>query len=194
MNSNLTEQTYNTENRNICVECGLCCDGSIYPNVFIHDDDDISFMQEFGFNPVKVNGELSSPLPCKWQEENLCTLYNDPRRLKTCRDYKCKLLEQYISGEISYIAAMNEIKDLLKTRNSIKDFSERLNIPKNGSKILLSSFIDEITLSKKLDDPSFKKAYEVQIQDCFEFIRMIHKKVSCEAFEAHLDKVAVTEN
>lgn len=187
MDSNLTERTYNPEDKNICVECGLCCDGSMYPNVFIHDDDDISFIQQFGFNPVKVNGELSSPLPCKWQKENLCTLYHDSRRLKTCKDYKCKLLEQYISGEISYIAAMDEIKDLLKVRNNIKKFSELLYIPKNDSKILLSSFIDEVTLSKKLDDPSFRETYAAQIQDCFVFIKMIHKKMSCEAFEAHLD-------
>ena len=187
MDSNLTEEPSNTESRNICIECGLCCDGSIYPNVFIHDDDDISFMQQFGFNPVKVNGELSSPLPCKWQKENLCSLYHDPRRLKTCKDYKCKLLEQYISGEISYIAAMDEIKDLLKVRNSIKEFSNMLNIHRNDSKILLSSFIDEVTLGKKLDDPSFKESYAPQIQACFEFIKMVHKKMSREAFEAHLN-------
>lgn len=186
MDSNLVELVSSAEKKNICVECGLCCDGSIYPNVFIHDDDDASFMQEFGFIPVKVNGELSSPLPCKWQKENLCTLYHDPRRLKTCKDYKCKLLEQYLADEISYDFTMDEIKELLKIRNSIRRFSEQLSSPENAGAILLSSFIDEVTLGGKFDDVAFKEIYAEYIQNCFEFVAMVHKKVSREAFEKHL--------
>ncbi|HBM16098.1 MAG TPA: hypothetical protein DD381_07150 [Lentisphaeria bacterium] len=183
--NNLTEPDFSTKNRNICIECGLCCDGSIYPNVFIHEDDDISFIEQFGFNPSKVNGELSSPLPCKWQKENLCTLYHDSRRLKTCKEYKCKLLEKYLSGEISYAAAIIEIKALLKARNSIKQFCDLLNAPKKENILLLCSFIDEVTLNKKQNDPSFSERYASQIQDCAAFIKMIHQKVSIEAFDAH---------
>ena len=96
-----------TERGNICIECGLCCDGSMFENVGIDKNDDPALLKQMGVESFTVRDKLVFSLPCLGQEGRRCRLYDDARRFKVCKEFKCRLLKQYIAGEISYDSAMD---------------------------------------------------------------------------------------
>jgi len=175
MNEANITQLCDGENGNICMECGLCCDGSMFRHAKIDKSDDPTFLKQMGVESVEVRDKQFFQLPCTGQEGKRCRQYNDARRFKVCKTFKCRLLKQYISGEISYHAAMAVIREIMIRRQSVKAFSEILHTDHNGHKPSISSFIRELHLNGKMEDLSFRKTYPKQILDCFIFMELIKR-------------------
>lgn len=169
-------QSGDSESGNICIECGLCCDGSMFKHAGIDKSDDLTFLKQMGIESVAIDDKLFFHLPCMGQEGKLCRLYRDARRFKVCKSFKCKLFKQYLSGEISYSAAMSVIQEILIRRQSVKAFSEILHTDHNSREPSLFSFIRELDQSGKMDDPVFRKTYSRQILDCFIFRELLKRK------------------
>jgi hypothetical protein len=171
-----TTRLYDTENGNICIECGLCCDGSMFKHAKIDKNDDMAFLKQVGVEFIAVSDKQFFHLPCMGQDGKLCRLYNDARRFKVCKEFKCRLLKQYISGEISYNCAMDTIREILIRRQSVKEFFEILHTDHNNSDQSIFSFIRELNLSGKIENLSFRKTYSKQILDCFIFRELLNRK------------------
>jgi len=166
---------FDAESGNICIECGLCCDGSMFKHARIDKSDDLTFLKQLGVESVVVRDKQFFQLPCNWQEGKRCSLYHDSRRFKVCKYFKCRLLKQYISGKISYHVAMTIIREIMKRRQSIKAFSEILHNDHNSPEQSIFCFISELHLSGKMDDLSFRKTYPRQILDCFIFRELLNR-------------------
>ena len=176
MNEANTTQLCDGENgSNICIECGLCCDGSMFMHAKIDKSDDPTFLKQMGAESVEVRDKQFFQLPCMGQEEKRCRLYNDARRFKVCKTFKCRLLKQYISGEISYHATMATIREIIIRRQSVKEFSEILHTDHNNCKTSIFYFIRELRLNGKMEDISFRKTYPQQILDCFIFRELLKR-------------------
>lgn len=159
-----TTQPGDTENANICIHCGLCCDGSLFKKAVIGKDDDQVFLKELGVDIISEQNKQFFLQPCIWLAGTLCTLYQDQRRFKTCKNFKCKLLKRYLSNEISYQSALATINDIVKRRQNIKEFFE---IHKTThDKGTNASFIQILKQISKMDDLSFRKTYAKQLLDC----------------------------
>lgn len=172
------------EIENICIECGLCCDGSMFRHTRIDKNDDLTFLQQMGCEFIDIDDKNFFSLPCMGQDGKLCSLYNDIRRFKVCKAFKCKLLKQYLSCEISYCAAMDVIRPIVILRQSVKAFFEILHPEYNSSTQSIFSFIRELNLSGKLTDQSFRKKYAKQILDCFIFRELLQKNFYREKSKA----------
>jgi len=165
----------NSEIGNICIECGLCCDGSMFKHAGIDKSDDMIFLKQTGFESVIDHDKLFFHLPCKGQEGKRCLLYHDARRFKVCKTFQCKLLKQYLSGDITYSTAMSVIQEILVRRQSVKAFSEILHTDHHSREPSLFSFIRELYQSGKMEDPAFRKTYSKQILDCFIFRELLKR-------------------
>lgn len=161
------------EKGNICIECGLCCDGSMFRHVGIDQNDDLTLLKQMGVESLMVRDKLIFLLPCLGQEAKRCKLYNDARRFKVCKEFKCKLLKQYLAGALSYDAAMDVIAKVMRRRQSVREFATMLHADRAQS---IFSFLRELDLSGKLNDLSFRKKHSKQILDCFAFKELLKKR------------------
>tara|TARA_Y100000592_G_scaffold50171_1_gene79466 strand:- start:4095 stop:4583 length:489 start_codon:yes stop_codon:yes gene_type:complete len=117
----------------ICIECGLCCDGTLYSDVvFSRDKDDPRIEKEKQrFEKLeykKAPHDRESPAwripltPCQFlgtEKENCCGIYED--RPDICSSHDCWLLLEYNAGFKTYGFAVNEI-------NRIKALQDELRI------------------------------------------------------------------
>ncbi len=122
----------------ICVECGLCCDGTLYSDVvFSRDENDPNIEKEkerFKELEFKSSGHDSVPAwrmpltPCEFlgtEKENCCGIYED--RPSICSSHDCWLLLEYNAGFKTYGFAVNEINRIkaLQDELRIKGYTQR---------------------------------------------------------------------
>ena len=58
----------------LCVECGLCCDGSLFRFLPV-EPGDVERHRALGLPVVTQSGRLAMPLPCAKLEAKCCTVY-----------------------------------------------------------------------------------------------------------------------
>ena len=98
--------------KNICTECGYCCDGSMF-NLIMLTRDCESGLDSQGkelkhvadYSIIVENRKTKEPticmeMPCPFVEDKKCTVYEE--RPLTCKAFRCKLLIQYEAGKVSY--------------------------------------------------------------------------------------------
>lgn len=88
----------------LCLECGLCCDGSIFRFVNLAVDEQTDAVA-YGADVVvrqHADGSRSAALrqPCVLHQGGCCSTYQQwiP---SGCSSYRCRLLDGYTSGELS---------------------------------------------------------------------------------------------
>ena len=77
---------------NLCFDCGLCCNGTLFDKVDIPGEDDLL-------------------LPCvNLTSTNRCAIYEN--RPKPCQDYVCIMLHNYTVGKMTKENALRLIDDV----------------------------------------------------------------------------------
>lgn len=94
----------NNSTDNICVDCGLCCDGTMFGQVI--NDDAESLIQ-----------------PCKYLCGH-CTIYED--RPVACQDFKCALLYNHEDGNVTTQDAQEIIRNVKAKLEPLYDLYEDL--------------------------------------------------------------------
>jgi Fe-S-cluster containining protein len=125
--------------KDLCVSCGLCCDGSLFWAVSLPKDDPA---------PVKrdENGKLRQPCP---HLDGLCTIYS--RRPVSCRTFNCKVLTDVQSGQSDMTQAQSIIAEM---RSILAALDESL--PRSDKSIFHRAATFATINKAKLDDPFFK--------------------------------------
>jgi len=102
----------------LCLACGICCDGTLFADVKLQAADDASHLQALGLpiaapsvgrarQTVGVSmGRFSQP--CRAFQSCRCRIYEN--RPKHCRDFECVLLRSVKSGETARSAAFSVIR------------------------------------------------------------------------------------
>jgi len=82
----------------ICISCALCCDGTIFGNVPVRNDETATLVSA-GFNLTSLENVPNCFLqPCQALSGAACTRYNV--RPNACRAYECISLRAFKDGEI----------------------------------------------------------------------------------------------
>lgn len=84
---------------NICIGCGLCCDGSIHAQVKLKDGDDPADLASRGFRLFRMDSGMAFSQPCHAAGNGCCTVYE--HRPSICRRYRCKLRRRYDAEEVT---------------------------------------------------------------------------------------------
>ncbi len=101
---------------NLCLHCGLCCDGTLFRDVELQPGDDAEQLRALGL-PVRGRhseeaNSLKFPQPCSALCQDLrCRIYAD--RPARCRQFGCALFQAVTSGQTELPAALMTIR---KTR------------------------------------------------------------------------------
>lgn len=86
--------------QDLCLSCGMCCDGTLFWAVPI-DPEDVA--------PVKVDAEgyLRQPCACF---NGRCTIYS--KRPAACRGFECGVLKDVLAGRRDMASAQAQIEDM----------------------------------------------------------------------------------
>ena len=92
----------------LCTQCGLCCDGTLFADVELRAGDDAKRLAKLGL-PVKKKGRAKFAFvqPCACFGGRLCQIYRE--RPKHCRLFQCGLLKKVNAGEMKTTEALRKI-------------------------------------------------------------------------------------
>lgn len=101
-----------SSNDQLCLACGLCCDGTLFDGVQLEPGDDPKHLKALGL-PVKVSRARKPvarfPQPCTALcPDRTCQLYtNRPRQ---CRVFECGVFKEAAAGRIEFATALRLVK------------------------------------------------------------------------------------
>jgi uncharacterized protein len=92
----------------LCPNCGLCCDGTLFADVELREGDDAKRLEKLGL-PLKKKGQgkLAFTQSCACFDGKFCKIYSD--RPKRCRSFECGLLKKVEANEMNASAALKKI-------------------------------------------------------------------------------------
>lgn len=93
----------NQTGQDLCKQCGLCCDGTLFNTVPVDPATEHLFTR-INMNP---HGGCEQLLPC-----GSCKIYE--KRPQGCRSFKCGVLKDFEKGNLKYKEAQKIINDVKK--------------------------------------------------------------------------------
>jgi Fe-S-cluster containining protein len=114
-----------TDASQLCLECGLCCNGVIFADVRLQPGDDPARLTSLGLpltaapasRPARTRIQ-KFPQPCAALEGCRCSIY--PDRPEYCRAFECLLLKRVQSGRLEIPAARRSIRAALRRAEEVK--------------------------------------------------------------------------
>ncbi len=157
----------NHEDYNLCLQCGFCCDGTLFVNAGIKEYEAIASEYDF-----EIIGDVKRAflLPCPYYQSHGCPIY-DNRPYIVCAEFKCELLQRQLSGEISYSDALARIHELnaLKSKLEIQIMACHPENP--GKSTIQKIFVFEKHFQSVMTEAEFKKTFGFLLLDIFIFRR-----------------------
>jgi Fe-S-cluster containining protein len=95
----------------LCLACGLCCDGVIFADVRLQPGDDAERLRSVGLPVSNSESARRAPRfmqPCAALEGSVCRVYAE--RPKHCRAFECVLLRSVRAGRTKPEAALRLIR------------------------------------------------------------------------------------
>ncbi len=103
---------------NLCVACGLCCDGSLFRFVPAEAAERERW-ETLGLPLVTQSGRLAMALPCQRLEARCCTVYD--QRPSGCRAYVCHLGTRLDRGEVEFVQALATVREAQKRIEALRE-------------------------------------------------------------------------
>jgi Fe-S-cluster containining protein len=117
-----------TSAEQLCLACGLCCDGTLFDNVRLGPDDDAKALKVLGL-PVAVSRSRTPVTffrqPCAALcADRTCRLYAD--RPGQCRTFECGVFKDAQAGRIKSAAALRLVKQAQRQAGHIRRLLRQL--------------------------------------------------------------------
>jgi Fe-S-cluster containining protein len=110
----------NTSIAQLCPNCGLCCDSTLFADVELRAGDDPRQLTKKGLTILqKTRTKLAFAQPCACFDGQLCTIYAD--RPKRCRLFECGLLKRVEKGGLTPGAALKKIAQARARAGNVRD-------------------------------------------------------------------------
>ena len=151
----------------ICVGCGLCCNGVLYrrARAELHEHEQLS---EAGHTLEDLDEKSYFVLPCQYESCGRCTIYES--RYTVCRTFRCALLRQVESGEIPAADARQVVDKTLALIEQVK-----VNDPE------AHLYLDRLRIRRSLTD-------EIRVQSGEERNRTGRRLLAMAALDSFLDR------
>jgi Fe-S-cluster containining protein len=112
----------------LCPNCGLCCDSTLFGDVELRAGDDPKRLAMLGLSIAKKGrSKLAFAQPCACFDGKLCTIYAD--RPKRCRSFECGLLKKVQADEMSAGAALKKISEAKALAGKVRELLHALGQP-----------------------------------------------------------------
>lgn len=106
----------------LCLACGLCCDGALFDNVRLVAGEDAAKLRALGL-PVAVSRAkvpvARFPQPCAALcADRTCRVYAD--RPSQCRSFECGVFKDFAADRIDFAAALRLVKQARRQVNHVR--------------------------------------------------------------------------
>jgi len=110
----------------LCVACGMCCDGTMFGNV-VCSKEEADYVASLGLETKKKDEQTNHLFiqPCPLHVSGQCSIYSDPKKPKTCSGYKCALLKRVLKEEITPEQALVKVERMKKAKKDLNVSSVR---------------------------------------------------------------------
>ncbi len=114
--------------KQLCLACGLCCDGTLFDNVHLGPGDDAEKVKALGL-PVMVSRAQTSIVffrqPCTALcADRTCRVYAD--RPVQCRSFECGVFKDVRAGRIPFADALRLVKQARRRADKIRRLLRKL--------------------------------------------------------------------
>jgi Fe-S-cluster containining protein len=117
------DQSTNIEQ--LCPNCGLCCDSTLFADVELRASDKPARLSQLGLRLLKKTKTTTAfSQPCAGFDGKLCRIYAD--RPKRCQLFECGLLKRVEAGEMTPAAALKKITATKKRADAVRELLSRL--------------------------------------------------------------------
>ncbi len=104
----------------ICIGCGLCCDGTLFSHLGVHDESDLGMpLRALGVEVIVVTDPPVFALPCPAVVEGTCTIYH-LQRPRACAAFECDVATDLATGRFdraeaqAIIVATKDLRDQVR--------------------------------------------------------------------------------
>ncbi|MBC7365363.1 MAG: YkgJ family cysteine cluster protein [Undibacterium sp.] len=112
----------------LCLACGLCCDGTLFDNVQLGAGDDAQKLKALGLPVAVTRGRTAITFfrqPCvALCADRKCRVYAD--RPGQCRAFECGVFKDAQAGRIAEAAALRLVKSTRKKADAIRQLLRKL--------------------------------------------------------------------
>ena len=109
----------------LCLNCGLCCDSTLFADVELRAGDDAKRLKQLGLTPEKKGkSKRAFAQPCACFAGKLCSIYRD--RPKRCLTFDCGLLKRVESGEMTAKVALKKIFEAKQRAEQVRELLRSL--------------------------------------------------------------------
>lgn len=106
----------------LCLACGLCCDGTLFDLVKLEPGDDAGKLKALGLPVTLSRGKTPVarfPQPCSALcEDRTCRLY--AARPWQCRTFECRLFKDAKAGLVTFTAALSLVKQARRRSDNVR--------------------------------------------------------------------------
>ena len=106
----------------ICVQCGMCCDGTLFNRAKIKHKEDEQLAQSIGLTTfLDHKGQSFFRLPCH-HFTGCCSIYQQGRP-HICGAFLCEPLKSVQKGEMEFEKAEQKVQLAIKLRDEVRSIS-----------------------------------------------------------------------
>jgi hypothetical protein len=106
----------------LCLACGLCCDGTLFDLVKLEPNDDVRKLKMLGLPVTLSRGKAAVarfPQPCAALcADRTCRVY--PDRPTQCRVFECGVLKDAKAGRITFAAALRLVRQTRRRSEKVR--------------------------------------------------------------------------
>lgn len=111
-----------TSSEQLCLACGLCCDGTLFDGVQLEAGDDAKQLKTLGLPVAFSRGRqpvARFPQPCSALcADRTCRLYAD--RPRQCRIFECGVFKEMQAGRTEFTAALRQVKKARRLADRVR--------------------------------------------------------------------------
>lgn len=112
----------------LCLACGLCCDGTLFDNVRLEAGDDAKQLKSLGL-PVSVSRARPPvahfPQPCSALcADRTCRVY--AQRPRQCRTYECMVFKEAQAGRLDQATALRLVRNARRQADRVRKLLREL--------------------------------------------------------------------
>ena len=112
--------TIEMQSEELCLLCGLCCDGSLFGMARVGMNDDRDALEKNWFVTMEEKGKQWFLQPCPNYRDEECRIYDCTAKPFICNHFKCVLLAACRNGEMAWGEAKAIIKNTKEMIRSVK--------------------------------------------------------------------------
>lgn len=158
------------ESENICVSCGLCCDGTLIGFVQL-DSDELSVLREVK-EIEEVDGTGFFLQPCANLGCDGCTIY--AQRPRNCDKFKCEMLKLVESKELGFDSAVERLNVVTQKMRIIEEHLSTLPFKlKSQSFYFKVMELNKLWRNDKKYESSLSQKQEEILSDLDEFNTLV---------------------